>query len=91
MRFWSGEYSLSSAGHFAGLRINAYQFAFLDKERHANDKTRFQSGLLGGAPRCGVALHPRFRGNDYQLNELRELQGNRSAVVFQYLQRSLPL
>src|SRR6266849_4208674 len=51
----AGCFVLSAASHFAGLGIDADDFAFLDKKRHAYGKAGFERGLFGRAAGCGVA------------------------------------
>lgn len=48
-------HGLGAPGDLTGLRVNANEFAFLDKERDAHDEARFQRRLLGGAAGRGVA------------------------------------
>lgn len=50
-----------AASDIAGLRIDAHDFAFLDKERHAHLQSCFKRRRFGRASGSRVAAHARFR------------------------------
>src|SRR5258706_16300076 len=81
------EIQLGSTCYVSGLRANADDFALFDKKGHTHNDAGFQSGLLGRAPGRGIATHPQLSGDNSEFNVLRQLQRNRSAVVFQDLER----